>query len=149
MIPFVRVLPVLLLLSQDPTVTDVDPCAQETANAEVEDAWRRLSTEGPRTVLFVVRASFGDGTPARGYISCDGIWCKHDETEYCESSLPFKTDARGTCVFSPTQAWLTDEDTEEPRSLTCRAFVGIRFGLVTFVPRDGHVYVIAIPGSPP
>ena len=149
MTPFVRMLPVLLLLSQDATVTDVGPFEQEIVDMELEEARRRLYGDGPSTMLFVVRARFGDGTPARGYISCDGVWCKHDETEYCEPSLPFKTDARGTCVFSPTRAWMAEDEWGDLRSLTCRAFVGTRFGLVTFTPHDGSVHHITIPGSPP
>ena len=112
-----------------------------TPEEELEQARGRLYG-GPASLLVSVQAQYGDGTPARGQIACDGLWCKFDEVQYCASNLPFQTDSRGVCIFNPSLDYLSDGD-----PMVCRATVGTRSGTLTFSPVSGGLYVITIPGT--
>lgn len=139
------------LLAQVPTLDSVD----KVAEAELERDRLRLRDRGPKSGIFTIIARFGDGQPARGYISCDGMWCKYGggepvpgeiEPDYCAQNLPFKTDSRGACVFNPPLYWMNDD---ENGWMTCHATSGLRSGKLSFTPYNGGVYIITIPGVRP
>ena len=133
-----------LLFAQDPSISDY-----EAGQRELEQA--RLRTLSPRhhRLMITVVAQYGDGTPARGYIACDGVWCKYsDEDERCEQNLPFKTDSRGVCLFNPTPEWLTANSDSDTWSMTCHASDGARTGMLSFTPVDGGIFLITVPGVP-
>jgi hypothetical protein len=119
----------------------------ETIRRQLEQEYIRAQPGGPESMLITVFARFGDGAPARGYISCEGTWCKYDEQEYCATSLPFKTDSRGACAFNPGFEWLGDDG--HSGYMTCHATSGPRSGKLTFRVEDGGRYVITIPGPRP
>lgn len=56
-----------------------------------------------------VQAVHEDGTPARGSISCEGLWTKYDERIVAEWNLPFVTDSRGVSIFNPWIGEYTDD----------------------------------------
>lgn len=122
----------LLLYSQVPV---------QTPEEELDEARQRL-VDGPRTMLITVRAQYGDGTPARGYIHCDGTWCKFDERPICGQNLPFATDSRGACGFNPSYEYLEE-------GMVCHATAGTRSGSLAFTPETGKTYIILIPGDSP
>jgi hypothetical protein len=140
-----------LLFSQDPSTTV----------REWRQALEAKERHTPKKAMFTLVAQYGDGTPAHGYINCDGGWCKHgggvpdakeQEPEACAPNMPFKTDARGACVFNPPYYWLESaggDDEDRPGPFTCYAQAGLRAGKLTFYPSDGGTYIITIPGSRP
>jgi hypothetical protein len=91
-----RALPlVALLLTQEPAI-------------DLERD-RLAMYDGSHLALITLIAQYEDGTPARGYIACEGSWYKHadrDEDTAVGIGLPFKTDARGAIVMNPL---LSDE----------------------------------------
>jgi hypothetical protein len=113
---------------------------------ELEQDRLRAQSGSPRTMLITVKAQYGDGTPARGYINCDRVWCKSDEQQYCASNLPFATDSRGACGFNPSFEWGIDEQDGGYGPMICRATSGTRSGMLIFMPVDGSSYIITIPG---
>ncbi len=77
----------------------------------------RFAAEGTPSIMVMVRltAVHTDGSPARGSISCSGIWRKYDETEIGGGGLPFATDSTGSIILNP---WIGDYE-DDP--LTCTA----------------------------
>lgn len=81
-----------LLLAQSPD--------EDMASLEQD----RLATiNGSPYGLITIIARHVDGTPVRGYISCSGVWMKHEDggPEEWALNLPFKTDSRGAIVMNP------------------------------------------------
>ncbi len=130
--------------------------SQVHADVDLERERRAALPSAPRTIMLVVKAEYPDGRPARGYINCDGIWCKYGgrlpgpvddgentEPDACLPNYPFKTDARGACVFNPSHDWLTQDG--EDTQMRCTAAVGLKRASITFYPVDGKVYTIVVP----
>jgi hypothetical protein len=89
-----------LLLQEDPTIR--------------RDRYRLY--DGSKFAIVTLVAEHADGTPARGWISCDGHWTKHrdEDTTVGGWNLPFTTDARGAIILNPHYY--------EDEMLNCRAW---------------------------
>lgn len=135
---------VLLLYSQEP-VGIVDEAA---IRKELEEARKRIYPTYSLVWMITLVAQFQDGTPARGYINCNGSWYKFDEApdEYSGNNRPFKTDSRGACIFNPSASWFDGGD-DDIGNMTCYAQSGARSGKLTFRPHDGGTFIITIPGK--
>lgn len=70
----------------------------------------RTHDNRPIMELISVQAVHEDGSPARGTISCDGLWQKFDEKPTSAWNYPFKTDSRGVAVFNPWIGMFDDRD---------------------------------------
>jgi hypothetical protein len=150
-----------LLAAQAVPMTDNEYFEYRKARLEAEEQlereWKLSQAGRARNLMFTLVARYGDGTPAQGYISCDGLWCKYgggkpsptgQEPELCAQSLPFRTDTRGACIFNPSYNDTIDDEGEAIQ-FVCRATAGTRSGKLTFYPSDGGVHVITIPGEHP
>jgi len=139
-----RIVVSLLLLLYDQNIIDLNQHQIDHQSLEKE----RLRAEyKPYSLLwmFTLIAQYPDGTPARGWTNCNEVWCKYDEVEQCARNLPFKTDGRGAAIFNPPGSWFIDEDAS---TLTCYTTAGLRSGKLSFMPYDGGVFYITIPGQP-
>lgn len=156
-----QTLPLIVLFSQMPDLS-------EQAKRDLERDKRLALGTPSRTnlIMITVIASYGDGTPVRrGYINCDGHWCKYGggptpeyiepgeptEPDLCGMNFPFRTDSRGACIFNPPTYWTSDgrSDDDSAGPMTCYAQAGVRAGKQTFYPYNGGVYRITIPGPAP
>lgn len=80
----------------------------------------RLATiNGSPYGLITIIARHVDGSPVRGYISCSGVWMKHEDggPEEWALNMPFKTDSRGAIVMNPNieDEWMVCQSADKGR----------------------------------
>jgi len=109
-----------------------------------EELIKRSAMGQHHTVLAAVvfAAQYDDGSPAQGWVGCEGSWHKHQDGPKKEGGqyYMFLTDSRGHMILNPS---LLDLETEDPWSCTARDRVG-RTGQAFFHFIDRGLHVITI-----
>lgn len=106
----------------------------------LEQDYKAMTNES-RVALVTIIATYPDGTPMKGHISCGGFWYKHQDgdPDISGPEVPFETDSRGAVHFNPH---LEDE------GVYCTATDGVHTGDISVLfneARPRGVYRVVVP----